>query len=326
MFQPAEYEPGFVKETKVLRDDGDTIVFHKPGNLVVHATGLYGRNTFLDVLEELGHHNVFPVHRIDRETSGILLCAREPATRRILAEQFRDEGMQKMYIAFAKSFVNVPQEFVIDAPIGPAAALMSSKIRLKMWVGDSNESARARTRFVRIAQIDSNALFLCFPETGRTNQIRVHLAAAGQWIFGDKMYHPDENVFLSYFDNGLTQEILECIEIPRHALHNCIIYGNKETAHIFKDGPVVCPVSADLIEFRLFRDLLEEARVGISESNQSAEFLRLFLKHSKSEASTDTHVPVFGLAELNDLFFRASSHFPVLGQPAHAFEGQRGSP
>lgn len=295
LFQPPQFEPGFIRDAKVLKDWGDEIAFQKPGNLVVHATGLYGRNTFLDVLSEQGFTNVFPVHRIDRETSGILLCARTPQTRRVLAELFRDGIMHKMYLAVTRNFVETPREFVVNAPIGPA---LGSQIRLKMWVGEHEGAQQAETHFLRLAVVGDYCLYACFPVTGRTNQIRVHLAAAGQWIVGDKMYHPNENVFLSYFEHGLSEAVLKAIEVPRQALHNAAIQADDTAVRIFADGPIVCPVAVDLMELRIVRDLLEESRLGLSEATQAQNLSDLCLTQL---AKTDlTQLPVLGMTELRE--------------------------
>lgn len=277
MYQPAEYEPGFVKETKVLIDTGDEIAFQKPGNLVVHATGLYGRNTFLDVLEEQGYTGVFPVHRIDRETSGILMCARTSATRHLLARLFRDGHMHKMYLAVVKSRPEeneLPDRFTIDAAIGSA---VDSSIRLKMWVGADELSQEACTHFVTLSRNGPYGLIACFPETGRTNQIRVHLAAAGHWILGDKMYHPNERVFLEFFDHGLTADVLRQTELPRQALHHAAIYADEEASglKVFSSGPVVCGLPVDLLESAQISELVRRAGMPLGEAEQSAFILSL---------------------------------------------------
>jgi 23S rRNA pseudouridine1911/1915/1917 synthase len=284
MHQPPEYEAGFVNETKILIDTGDEIVFQKPGNLVVHATGLYGRNTFLDVLEEQGFRGVFPVHRLDRETSGILVCARKAQTRHLLARLFRDGHMHKMYLAFVKSGPGSRElldRFTVDAAIGSA---LGSAIRLKMWVGEAGDVQEARTHFVTLARSGRYGFVACFPETGRTNQIRVHLAAAGHWILGDKMYHPDEQVFLDFFENGLTAEVLRQTELPRQALHNAAIYADQRVSdlQLFKDGPVVCGLPDDLLESEAIRELLRAAGMPVRGPEQDA-FIRSLLEDFRKQ-------------------------------------------
>jgi 23S rRNA pseudouridine1911/1915/1917 synthase len=297
LYQPQEHEPGHIRKVQILKDTGDEIAFHKPGNLVVHATGLYGRNTFLDVIANLGHQNVFPVHRIDRETSGILLCARNSATRRHLADLFRDGCMQKMYLAVVQSFAETPRDFVVDAPIGPA---LGSPIRLKMWVGEHTAAQPAQTHFVRLAQVGRHSLFACIPLTGRTNQIRVHLAAAGQWILGDKMYHPNENLFLNYFEHGLRDDVLRVAQIPRQALHNAAIMGSGSSAAIFNDGPIICPLSEDLMELRLVRDLLEVGGLGLTETSQMDSISKLFQDYNLDQVKARESCAIWGVAELRE--------------------------
>ncbi len=313
MYQPPEYEPGFVRDTRVVADTGDEIVFHKPGNLVVHATGLYGRNTFLDVLQELGHASVFPVHRIDRETSGLLVCARSTEKRRLLADSFKDGLMEKMYLAIVRSAVSLPEAFVVEAGIGPA---LDSEIRLKMWVGESPETQSARTRFLRLAQSAGYGLVACFPETGRTNQIRVHLAAAGHWIIGDKMYHPYEEVFLDFYEHGLTPSVLEAIEIPRHALHNTAIDCSRsvEGLSLFEDGPIVCPLSQDLMEFDQVQMLLQKAGMGTNEEAQTRAFREVFEKMKCEEHFASLEPTLFTCENLSGFAPSALPWKSVLGK------------
>jgi pantothenate kinase type III len=301
LFHPPEYEPDHIDTCEVDFDDGDTMVFNKPGNLVIHASGLYGRNTFLEVAKRMGHADAAPVHRLDRETSGALVCARSQAQRQALSLAFRNGRMKKMYLAITRSVsqaaavdalkdpnLEKPKCFRASFPIGPA---IDSKIRLKLWV-DHPQAQEALTSFVRLSSWNGFHLYACFPHTGRTNQIRIHLRACGEWIVGDKMYHPDETVFLKFYEEGLTPWVQEQVLFPRHLLHNTGIEAldtgepgvAKPKGGIWGKA-VVCPFPEDMMSFEPVLKLLEEAGLPSTKPQQMAAFGALFERYAHNESA-----------------------------------------
>jgi 23S rRNA pseudouridine1911/1915/1917 synthase len=272
LYQPPEHEPDSVMQCDVLGDDGDVVIFSKPGNLVIHAVGQYSRNTFLHVAERMGYGDAAPIHRIDRETSGILVCARSLSNRRAVADAFRDGAMRKMYLAVSKLSSDLPDRFRVAEPIGDA---VGSKIRLKLWIGGAG-AVDALTNFVVLSRSGDYALIACFPKTGRTNQIRIHLAAAGAWIVGDKMYYPDEEIFLEFYENGLTETVLAAVEFPRHMLHNVAIQGPDGLPPILSENPVICNFPADFSAFAPLSELMTLAGISADSAAQGGLFRRLF--------------------------------------------------
>lgn len=272
LFHPPAYEPGIVDSCRVLADDGDVVVFAKPGNLVIHAVGQYSHNTFLTVAKRMGYGDASPVHRIDRETSGILVCARQPATRNKISEAFREIEMQKLYLAVTRGGSNQPDRFRVVMPIGPAE---NSLIRLKQWVGGV-AAQDAETWFARLASCDDCVLWACLPKTGRTNQIRIHLAALGAWIVGDKMYHADETIFLEYFDKGLTQRVMDAVLVPRHMLHNAGIKGPDSLGSTLGTQPLICEIPDDFMDFPPTAQLLQLAGLSLEPAQQRQDILDLF--------------------------------------------------
>ena len=274
LFHPPEYEPDMMTHVEVVYDDGDAAVFCKPGNLVVHAAGLYGKNTFIEITKKMGYGNAAPVHRIDRETSGLLVCARSTPLRRDLSLSFRDASVKKMYLAVTRGQTHVPEQFRIDFPIGPAAG---SRIRLKLW-HNSAEGLDALTHCVRLAQWQDYSLFACMPQTGRTNQIRAHLAALGQWIVGDKMYHPDEEVFLHFYEEGFTDFVSENVLLPRHWLHNTGIQFFSRPDCRLGRAPVIAPLTEDLLVHEPTLELLKAAGLPVDPAEQKTAFAELFTR------------------------------------------------
>ena len=165
------------------------------------------------VQHQLGK-NFSPVHRLDLETSGIVICSAVRAVSTALLHMFQQHAIAKHYLAI----VAPPpawQQQEINAPIGKPS---TSAIRIKKWVDADGKPAI--TRCTVLERRDNAALLRVEPLTGRTNQIRVHLAYCGHPILGDKLYHPDERVFLDFFAHGLTPYVLDAVRYPRLCLHN----------------------------------------------------------------------------------------------------------
>jgi 23S rRNA pseudouridine1911/1915/1917 synthase len=167
-------------------------------------------------------------HRIDRETSGVLLLAKDRDTERFIKRilEERDDGRYKVDKTYLAITWGVPAEerFRLEFALKLDER---HRYRVKMRVGDGEVDAlSAATRFavlgVRVHPSDPSrryALVRCELETGRQHQIRAHLAAIGTPIVGDKLYGPDEELFARGADGTLTEEDLTVLELPRHALH-----------------------------------------------------------------------------------------------------------
>ncbi|KAB8028453.1 type III pantothenate kinase [Fluviispira multicolorata] len=269
LFHPPEYEPDVIENIDVVFDNGDVCIFSKPPNMVIHAAGLYGKNTFVNIAAKMGYADCAAVHRIDRETSGILTCARKSTTRGVISEAFRQGNVDKMYLAVTKGTRNLPEKFRVNLPIGEPE---NSLIRLKLWVTGKNLQS-AETWFAKLATFEDYTLFACLPQTGRTNQIRIHLAAIGHWIVGDKMYHENENVFIEFYEKGFTQWVSEQTLFPRHMLHNTGIMINSHELHEFTKKPIICELPKDMINSDIVKNLLRNSSIP----NQKDYFSKLFL-------------------------------------------------
>jgi 23S rRNA pseudouridine1911/1915/1917 synthase len=198
--------------------------------------------------------------------------------------------MEKMYLAVTRYNPSLPERFRVETPIGDA---VNSLIRLKLWIGGANPLS-ARTHFVRLAVAGEYALYACFPKTGRTNQIRVHLAAVGAWIVGDKMYHADETVFLEFHEKGLTERVLRETLFPRHMLHNAAIRGPASLPSLLAESPVICPLPSDMMAFKPMDELLRAGNVSANPETQVA-FLHGLIEEYGSRDFDDE--PVVGNAD-----------------------------
>lgn len=274
LFHPPEYEPDVIEKIDVIFDDGDLCIFAKPPNMVIHAAGIYGKNTFVSISAKMGYSDCAAVHRIDRETSGILACARKSETRSLISEAFRQGNIEKMYIAVTKGKRLLPEKFRVTLPIGEPE---NSLIRLKLWV-NGKLPQHAETWFSQLATFEDYTMFACLPQTGRTNQIRIHLAAIGQWIVGDKMYHKDEQVFIKFYENGYNDWIHEQTLFPRHMLHNAGIMALNINLPSLSNSPIICELYSDMMDSTIVKNLLKNSSIPTNPHEQREYFKNIFIE------------------------------------------------
>ena len=179
----------------IVYEDNDLVVIDKPAGLVVHPAAGHDSGTLVNALlshvpdlEGIGGE-VRPgiVHRLDKDTSGLIVVAKNDRALQFLQEQFKSRTIKKMYLALVDGIVT-PREGLIDAPIG-----RSTHDRKKMAVTHDGRSARTRYRVIQIYRDPDLSLVEAYPETGRTHQIRVHFAWLRHPLVGDEVYgrqHP----------------------------------------------------------------------------------------------------------------------------------------
>jgi 23S rRNA pseudouridine1911/1915/1917 synthase len=239
--RPAPKEPDVPRRFDVLYEDESVLVIDKPAGLPMHTSAKFWRNTLVAVLRERypGQHTEI-CHRIDRETSGVMLVARTPQAGAFLKTAFAHRTIAKRYLALCKGIP--PDEGVIDQPI----KLLESPTHLMM--GPSADGLPAVTRFRVVRRFAAHALVAASPETGRQHQIRVHLAALGYPLVGDKLYGAGEQYFMEACDRGISAELLARFDgLPRHALHaETLTFPHPVTA---QPVTVVSPLPADLTDY-----------------------------------------------------------------------------
>ncbi|MBN22989.1 MAG: hypothetical protein CL678_17015 [Bdellovibrionaceae bacterium] len=239
-------EPPVSFDYKVLYEDENLFVIDKPAHLPVHPAGGFFFHTLLVHLKTKGftepfrpEREFFLVHRIDKETSGVLILTKDKESCAHLTEQFTTRKTKKKYLAITHG---IPKEkqFSVDARIGKDPF---SKIRLKMRTIPTNDPHyssewTALTDFNVLSEhtIESEkfSLIECFPKTGRQHQIRLHLAHIGHPIVGDKLYSlKDEDAIRFYerphFNEEESNDPFDDVQIqkrlilPRQALHAAAI-------------------------------------------------------------------------------------------------------
>ena len=196
--RPAPPEPVVPREIGIVLADPSFYVIDKPAGLPIHPTGRYHYSTLTAVLRERFPGEPLQVaHRLDRETSGLLLVARTQQAASVLKSAFQRRLIRKRYLAIAHGHV-LPELQILDQAIGPAGTL----VRVRMAVRSVEQGGLpSRTEVQVLERSQHYSLLECRPFTGRQHQIRVHLDAIGHPIVGDKLY-PDEGVFLRWIARG----------------------------------------------------------------------------------------------------------------------------
>lgn len=172
----------------ILYEDNDIIVVNKPQGLVVHpAPGNYSGtlvNALLYHCKDLSGINGVArpgiVHRIDKDTSGVLVIAKNDKSHNKLSEQLKEHSMKREYIALVEGVIK-QDKGVVDKPLG-----RNPKDRLKMGIVEGGK--RAVTHYEVLKRFEKYTLIKCILETGRTHQIRVHMAYLGHPLVGDPVY------------------------------------------------------------------------------------------------------------------------------------------
>lgn len=206
-------EPAVDAGIRLLHEDEWFVAADKTGNLPVHPAGRYFNNTLVFLLEERFGRKLYPVHRLDRETSGVILLAFDSQDVESLADSI-SQGSREYLALVHGDFPD--REMIVELPLGRDAGSAVRKKR-RAWCGGTE---RARTRFRKVLAAGDISLVRCFPETGRLHQIRAHLLSTGFPIVGDKLYGKDETAFLTFIEQGLTPELEALLILPRSALHN----------------------------------------------------------------------------------------------------------
>lgn len=216
--RPASAEPDTPTELPVVFEDDWLLVLDKPAGLPLHPTARYHKGTLVSLLRErLGHASAEPAHRLDRETSGLVVCGRTTEACRVLGRLFISREVHKEYLAICEG--HPPEDsFRVDAPIAEGTELIRIAVRIDPILGkESHTRFEVLNRFT--LEGEPFALLRCHPETGRQHQIRIHLREAGFPLVGDKMYGPDPGYFDRFSKRCLEPEAWVRLRLPRHALH-----------------------------------------------------------------------------------------------------------
>lgn len=217
LVRPPMDEPQTPQEFGILYEDEDVVAIDKPAGLPMHPTATYHKNTLTWLMRKRWGEDDAPqfAHRLDRETSGVVICAKHREAERALKNAFETRRTRKRYVAIVRGAP--PASGRIDVPLTGA----TEGLHILMGVAPEGTGLVASTEFEVLEQHEGLALMSLKPVTGRQHQLRVHVAHIGHPIIGDKLYGPEgHQPFLDYVDGGgMTSDLLARLGIARHALH-----------------------------------------------------------------------------------------------------------
>lgn len=220
----ANPDPGADVEFPILYEDQWMVAVDKPPGLAVHPSGRRVDGTLIHALHRRYRnpddpaHDVVPrlLHRIDVETSGVVAVGLDEEFHHRVARQFEDREVKKTYLAVVHGHP-AAESGTVDLAITPDK---KSAVRLKLTTTAEAHGLPAVTAWRVVKSNRDFALIEVTPRTGRTHQIRVHMAAIGCPLVGDKLYGGDESIFLHTLAGTLTDEHRERLVLDRHALHS----------------------------------------------------------------------------------------------------------
>ncbi len=188
-------------------------VFDKPSGVAIHPKKLANTKSLLDDVRALFGSNANLVHRLDKETSGLVIASKNKFSESILKQMFQNKEVQKKYLALVKGHID--REITIKKPI---LANRDEKIKVKVLIHPEGKESTTIIRPVK--QIGENSLVECIPLTGRQHQIRVHLFSIGHPIVGDPLYGVDNDFADRYLNRKITEdERIEKTGAKRLMLH-----------------------------------------------------------------------------------------------------------
>lgn len=200
-------------ELSILYEDDWLLAISKPDFLpVVPNTSFYFNSLAILVKEKYDMEEISPVHRLDIETGGVLLFGKNKRACSEIQRLFRERKVEKHYqaITFGKPSV--------DSITGNLVPDLDSRIYTKLAL-DPTDPNGSKTLIEDCRPWGSYFRLWLKPLSGKTNQIRAHLAAIGCPIVGDKKYYPDESVFLDWFNHRSIDRIIDRLKLSRQALH-----------------------------------------------------------------------------------------------------------
>jgi 23S rRNA pseudouridine1911/1915/1917 synthase len=218
------------KTPRAVFEDDDVLLVDKPGPLVCHSANRPEHATLVAWLRERGIETPRLVNRLDRETSGLVIVAKNERAATDLGKQVQRREIQKEYTAVCWGAFS-QERGIVDQPIGLAK---NSAVYTKRAV-DGNTGKPSVTEFAVEKRLRGFTVMRLHPRTGRAHQLRVHMAWLGHPVVGDKVYGPDETLYLQFIQEGVTDEMLGQLLMPRHALHaQRVAFRHPRTQQICK--------------------------------------------------------------------------------------------
>ena len=243
----------------VLSDAGGIVAIDKPGWVVCHPSKHGPTSSLVGAVREYwGWETVHLISRLDRETSGLVLLARDRELASALQKAFMRGAVAKTYHALLCGHLLAPAK--VDWPLGedPHSPVFTKVAAVAFGSAGARPSC---TRFEPLAWGAGHTLARITPESGRKHQIRAHARALGWPVAADKIYGPDDRLYLHFIERGFDALLQRFLPLPRQALH-CSRLVLRQDAEPLID--IVAPLAEDLRSLALqLLDDMDEARLDV---------------------------------------------------------------
>jgi len=199
----------------IVREDENLLVLNKPGWLVCHPSKNGPLSSLVGAVREYtGAAKLHLVARLDRETSGLIVFAKRPSVARKFQMAIQQRIVKKEYLAIIEG--ELSETIRVDEPI---ARRKGGPVFVKSEVSYDRTSQSALTEFIPLASRNGYTLCRVEPQTGRKHQIRVHAEWLKRRIVGDKIYGPDETLYIEFIERGWSDRLAAALPMQRQALH-----------------------------------------------------------------------------------------------------------
>jgi 23S rRNA pseudouridine1911/1915/1917 synthase len=214
--RPRSSEPEIDRENEIVHIDDHIIVVNKNGNIPIAESGKYYRNTLINVLkEDNGFENLYAVHRLDKETSGLIVIARKKEIATLLGKQFSNQIPKKEYHAVLNGELK-QEQILVEARIKKNIAI-PGKVRIRQIISPTGKYSK--TLFIKEKSNTDMTVVKVLLFTGRTHQIRCHAEFIGHPVLGDKLYGNSDRQFLKILKGEVEPEFPPFGIIKRQLLH-----------------------------------------------------------------------------------------------------------
>lgn len=244
-FKPDFKEPEVNKNFEIVFEDDLLIAVNKPGCLPCHPAGPYFKNTLWYLLSQ-NYKNIHFINRIDRETSGLILIAKDAKTVQLLNSKI----ILKRYVAVVEG--EFPEKLMAEGFLYENPEISPNdpqKVRKKRYFSRQKPERNcesSKTLFKRLSFKNGMSVLEVDLFTGRLHQIRATLCSLGYPLVGDKIYGRDESVFIRFVNGKMTDEDKSIMRISRQALHSSqIVFEYPKTTEEIK---LTAPLPEDIVK------------------------------------------------------------------------------
>jgi RluA family pseudouridine synthase len=206
-------EPEVNKNIKIIFEDDSILLLDKPPNLPVHPSGRYLENTLIEIVKKNFSISAYLTHRLDRETSGLILLSKDPNLTPLIQKQFSSKLIQKEYICYVHGEIIEP--LLLKGFLSNNKDSTIRKKRKFEYISTSLESEISETYIEPISTFKNITKLIAKPVTGKLHQIRASLQSIGYPIVGDKIYGLNESAFINFIKGSKEEYDL----LDRQALH-----------------------------------------------------------------------------------------------------------